>query len=224
MRRLAVGGFSVVLLLGLCGCYMPFGVAYPAVSYTPSAPIDPAQTHEIRAFRVNFEENHKSANQADWVKCDFQEIDLRERQEVPSQLLVGLNYSWGWYFFPGSGQAYKGSVRTSDKWVRVRLYRRGFRTIELSPDDEENTRIEWQHARDREEQEEAIDKLTGVKQDFMGRLLPGSTSPEHKLFLQFAIEEYEHVAKSIEDENAAKAKLRFHLLKKADDLRAILEK
>ena len=146
MRRIAVGGFAAVLVVGLCGCYMPFGIAYPTVSYTPTVPIDPETTSQIRAFRVDFTESHRSLNQADWVKCEFQEIDVSARQDVPAQVTAGITYFSGLYFFPGPGVPYKGSVRSSDEWMRVRLYRRGFQTIELGPDDMATMRLEWERA------------------------------------------------------------------------------
>ena len=78
--------------------------------------------------------------------------------------------------------------------------------------------------RDASELEEAIDKLVGVKKDFLGHLQPGSTSAKHQLFLQFAADEYERLANSIEDDGAANGKLRVRVLKKAEALRQLAVK
>jgi hypothetical protein len=223
MRRIAATVLGACLLLGACGCLMPFGVAYPNVSYTPSVPTG-ADPGEVRAFRVDFVESKHSLNKANWLKCEFQEIDMSSRNEVPSQLTTGISYSWALYFFPGTVESYRGSLRSHDEWVRVRLYRRGFKTIELGPDDPSDMRLDWSPAVDLADRHEAIDKLVGVKNDFLGFLFPGSKSQEHKAFLLFAAGEYENLANSLNDGNAEQAKARVHLLKKIKELRLIAGK
>jgi hypothetical protein len=220
MRRIAATTLGICLLLGACGCLMPFGIAYPTVSYTPSVATG-ADAGEVRAFRVDFVESRHSLNQAEWLKCEFQEIDMSSRNEVPSQLTTGISYAWALYFFPGTVESYKGSLRSHDEWVRVRLYRRGFKTIELGPDDSGDMRLDWLLVADNADREEAIDKLVGAQKDFLGHLFPGSKSPKHNAFLRFAADEYQNLANSLDDNNAAQAKLRVHLLKKIKDLRLI---
>jgi hypothetical protein len=217
MRWIAATTLCSCLMLGVCGCLMPFGIAYPTVSYTPSVSID-AETGEVRAFRVDLAESRHSQNQAEWLKCEFQEIDMSSRKEVPSQLTTGISYAWALYFFPGTTEAYKNSLRSHDEWVRVRLYRCGYKTIELGPDDSGDMRLDWLPVRDNAEQEEAIDKLVGVQKDFLGHLYPGSKSPKHSAFLHFAADEYQSLANTLNDGNAADARLRVHLMKKIDEL------
>jgi hypothetical protein len=220
MRRIAATTLGIALLLGASGCLMPFGVAYPTLSYTPSVSTC-ADAGEVRAFRVDFVESRHSLNQAEWLKCEFQEIDMSSRSEVPGQLTTGVSYAWALYFFPGAVESFKGSMRSHDEWVRVRLYRRGFKTIELGPDDSSDMRLDWSPVADDADREEAIDKLAGVHKDFLGYLLPGSKSPKHNAFLRFAADEYQNLADSLDGGNAAQARLRVHLLKKIKELRLI---
>ncbi len=220
MRRIAATTLGAGLLLGASGCLMPFGIAYPTVSYTPSVSTG-ADAGEVRAFRVDFAESRHSPNQAEWLKCEFEEIDMSSRKEVPSQLTTGISYAWALYFFPGTTEAYKNSLRSHDEWVRVRLYRRGYKTIEIGPDDSGDMRLDWLLVRDNADREEAIDKLAGVQKDFLGHLYPGSKSPQHIAFLHFAAEEYQNLANSLGDSNAADARLQVHLRKKINELRRL---
>jgi hypothetical protein len=199
---------------------MPFGVAYPTVSYTPSVSTG-ADAGAVRAFRVDFVESRHSLNHAEWLKCEFQEIDMSSRSEVPGQLTTGISYAWALYFFPGTVNSYKGSMRSHDEWVRVRLYRRGYKTVEIGPDDSGDMRLDWSPVADDADRAEAIDKLVGVQNDFLGHLFPGAKSPKHSAFLHFAADEYQNLADSLDGSNAAQAKLRVHLLKKIKELRRI---
>jgi hypothetical protein len=219
MRRSGLAIVAASLLLGFCGCALPVGIAYPTLSYTPSVGTDEDSAKDLHAFRVNFVEKKLAAKQDDAIKCDFAEINLTSKGEVPGQKVTGVSYHWAMYFLPGSTEPLNGKVHTFDKWVRVRLYRRGFKTIEIGPDTSRTEPIDWVIAENDNEREDAVDDLVGVKRNSYKHLLPGSTSESQKTFLLFAQAEYEHLASRIKEDSLVNREARWRLTHKAERFR-----
>jgi hypothetical protein len=146
---------------------------------------------------------------------DFEEADryvLSAMTVLPTghvypQVRVGLDYGWRANFIALS------YFRHTHQTMLVRLYRRGYRTIEAESWDVA-PELTWQPAVGREEQEKAVDALfstwkTDERSQLMHslhaadpprsaelfcRLAPGSTSTEHHNALRFAAVEYERLA------------------------------
>ena len=127
-------GALIVLACGLSGCFMPLGVAYPTLSYTPSVPISDDAVKDLHAFRVEFAESPHAKKPADRMQCRFSEIDLASKNSVPRQTTTGVSYYWALFFLPGSGEPSLNSAHSRDEWMRVRLYRQGFKTVEIGPE------------------------------------------------------------------------------------------
>lgn len=218
MRRNAAAALTLNVLLGLSGCYVPLGIAYPTLSYTPTVAIAADAARDLHAFRVDFVEAPHAAKPAQRFQCEFGEIDLSARNEVPGQTATGLRYFWGLFFLP-SGENYPNSVHSRDSHIRVRLYRRGFRTIEIGPDSDSDTALDWEPVDNYREREEAIDALLGVKSDSFVHLAPGHVSKKHEAFLHFAAEEYRQLANRLDETRADQLRIRIRALKKCERLR-----
>ena len=219
MRRIGSIVFAASISLGICGCMMPLGYAYPNFSRTPSMPIAEDVSREIHAFRLDFVRSKQQEKDDDGVKCEFREIDLSARKVIPSQTSAGISYFWGLYFFPSEANAFENSVRTHDKWVRVRLYRRGYETIELGPEHTGGDSLDWLPAVTGKEREEAIDHLLGSKKESIKHLEPGSRSKEHQAFFAFVADEYERLANTVSEDSWEHKRFRQQLFDKATRLR-----
>jgi len=199
---------------------MPVGYAYPTVSTTPSIPIGDASPRDFHVFRVDFVELHHVSHPEDSDRCTFQELDLSARKEIPRQTSVGFAYWMALYAIPSAGEQFRGSERSYDKWVHVRIYRRGYKTIEISPSTSEKS-LKWELARSDEDREEAIDQLIGIEKNSLRHLEPGSRSPKHEAFLRFAAREYNDLARSIDEQNLDQIGLRTRMFDKAVRLRGL---
>ncbi len=218
MRRNASAALALSCLLGLSGCYVPLGIAYPTLSYTPTVAIPADAVKELYAFRVDVVESPHAAKPAKRTQSVFSEIDLAARNEVPGQMAAGLRYYWGLFFLP-SGDSYPKGVHSRDTHIRVRLYRRGFKTIEIGPDSDRDTALDWEAVDNHREREEAIDDLLGVKGDSFVHLAPGRVSKKHELSLRFAAEEYLDLARMLDKTKADQLRIHTRALKKFERLR-----
>ena len=219
MRRIASAALAAGLLLGLGGCYLPLGIAYPTLSYTPTVTVPDEGAKDVHAFRVAIVESPRAVKPADKMRCQFTEIELDARNEVPGQVATGISYYWALYFVPGDGeQAYPNSVHSREKRIRVRLYRRGFKTIEIGPDSSSDMKLDWEEVDNHLEQEQAIDELLGVKNDSFVHLAPGHVSKQHEAFLRFAADEYLHLSSLLDQSKAEQMRARTRILKKYDQV------
>jgi hypothetical protein len=220
MRRFIVA-LAASACLGVCGCFMPLGVVYPTVSHTPSVPLKEEFAGDLHAFRIDFMEYVHAKKITEKLKCELSEIDLTKEHDVPSQTSTGLRYYWALFFVPGAADAMPGSVHSRDSWVRVRLYRRGFKTIEIGPDSTKESAEAWEKASDLKDLEEAIDALIGAKKDSLTHLPSGHTSRKHEDALNFAAAEYLQLVNCVPDLNAEQRRMRTRLLKKYNTLREL---
>jgi hypothetical protein len=220
MGRRALNSLIAGLLLCSCGCMMPLGVAYPTISSTPFIPIQEEIRREIHAFRVTFEESRRSKIPEEWDKCTFEELELK-KNEIPGQTTISISYEWSLYAVPGDFQPYQGSQHSFDKWVHVRVYRRGFKTLEITPAHSSKP-VDWEPVYTDEERAMAIDQLVGVQGNSIKHLKRGSVSPKHTAFIRYAITEYEELARSMKQEDVRQITLRNRLLETAANLRWLL--
>jgi hypothetical protein len=215
----------------LAGC-MPLGYAYPTVSYVRPVRVGPARD-EVKAFRVDIadEDNNMEVKEND--RYVLTPLRLHRDGSSDPQLKFAVTYGWLWNCVALS---YGGSTQRT---VLVRLYRPGYRTIEVQSW-QANEPLAWTEATMLEEQEEAIDELVSTwkttgehvqaqyaSQHFVPprepivflALAPGSTAPAHRAALQFAADEYERLLK-----DATKPDLHARLEEKAKTLRKLAAK
>jgi hypothetical protein len=120
-----------------------------------------------------------------------------------------------------------GPTETVRHVVRLRLYRPGFETIELTPQDQVEV-VAWKQASDLAAEAKAVDDLlhTDSRRVFLSNedkppsvciehILPGSASEGHRKALLFAASEYERLAGLAKDEQQK------HLLERSAQVRAL---
>jgi hypothetical protein len=225
LRRLFLGWVSLICLF-LPAC-MEVPVCIPELSYVAPVDLGKAAT-EVHAFRVdvrektvvNIDDNVKSAG-GGVSYYEFTPVSLSGRGTVSLQWDVSWAYGWRcfgiWNYWP--------SLTTHS--VAVRLYRRGYQTVELRPSEE--LLDDWTRAADLEAEEKAVDDLLGVSPlestspskpvKGIGAHSPpalefGTTSAGHRKTLLFAASEYEWLAHQLSDADAEDQAMRNRLLEK----------
>lgn len=224
MRRLCA-------LLGLlyAGC-MPLGYVIPSVSYVRPASVGAARD-QVRAFRVDVTDDANSVEIPEHDSYVLTPLPLNDDGSFEPQMKVSTDYGlllWGLSVNMGT---------TRHHTVRVRLYRPGYHTIELSSW-RDGERLLWTPAETQKEQEQAIDDLVSTwwtspmrfqvqyamqgagppREPLVFRFLaPGSTSEEHHEALCFAAGEYERLA-----QQATEPDMRSRLEEKAKSLRQLV--
>jgi hypothetical protein len=220
-------------LLGLlCAGCMPFGYVYPSISYVRPASVGGARA-QVRAFRVDVTDDDNCFAIPEGDSYVLTPLPLNEDGSFDPQLKVATDYGW---FLDAPAFMY-GSARHHS--VLVRLYRPGYRTLELTSwrSDE---RLHWIQAQTPQEQEQAIDDLVTTwrtspqhlqcqyamqsrdapRDPMLFRYLaPGSISDEHREALCFAAGEYERLTNEATD-----AKLRARVEEKARALRQLVNR
>jgi hypothetical protein len=180
---------SVILLapcLFAAGCLIPY--AYPKLSHTPSCDLK-QQANDVHAFRVDV----LSAKDLMTERAEYTLAEIAPRPDgsIPSQTRVTFEHGLGVILKLGEIHA-----------MRVRLYRPGYKLVELESWDSQD-KISWQPAADWQAQELAVDNLVGcpvlrhptVPGPSKSRdVLQPPTTPEAKQALVFAAGEYERVA------------------------------
>jgi hypothetical protein len=171
----------VPLVLACAAGCLPLFYAYPTFSYVPELGLD-SDHKDIAAFRVSITDDST----------------LPGRYRLAQLPIAGNGRVWG------QGQS---GINTGfgDKQVshtlQVRLYRRGYRLIDIHAWQGES--IQWTEADGSRARERAIDGLltpteaglhAARKNDPLGHLEPGSVSPQHRQALLFAAGEYEYLA------------------------------
>jgi hypothetical protein len=202
------------------GCTLPY--AYPKFSSTESIDLV-KQSADIHAFRVEAQGWMKE-NGVEMKDYCLSTIAITDEARVPSQFHVNLEYGLL------AVSAEKHTVGTTH-WSQVRLYRRGYQLIEMTPE-KRSARIEWMPAVGVVAQEKAVDDLLWPPSDervpqtlqrdkdkpWPGSLVgPGSLSSKHREALLFAAAEYERLLLVWGPKADAAAKER--LQRKAQELR-----
>jgi hypothetical protein len=216
----------------LAGC-MPLGYAYPTISYVPAARVGAARD-EVKAFRIDIVDDDNCFEIKEQDRYVLTPLPLHRDGSYDPQMKFGLTYGWMWNCI---ALTYGGST---ERTVMVRLYRPGYRTLEVRSWQKDGP-LQWTEAPMLEEQEEAIDDLVSTwrtagdhlqtrfaAQGFVPprepivfrSLAPGSAGgPHHCATLRFAASEYERLLK-----DATKPDLHNRLEEKAKALRQLAAK
>jgi hypothetical protein len=223
MRRLCG-----LLGLLLAGC-MPIGYAYPTISYIRPASVDAARD-EVCAFRVDVADDDNCFDLPEKDRYVLTPLPLHRDGSFDPQVKVAVDYGW---VLNCLALIYDSSTHHT---VLVRLYRRGYHTLELESWRKEG-RMQWTPAPTPQEREQAIDDLVSTWKTAPARLqnqyasqgfvpphepiifrylAPGSTSSEHQMALCFAADEYEQLLSEVSD-----PALRARLEEKAKTLRQL---
>jgi hypothetical protein len=189
----------------MAGC-APIGYAYPTVSYVPPVTLG-AERDEVTAFRVDVADDDNCFNIREKDEYVLHPLPLHRDGHIDPQMKLAVDYGWIWNWVSG---IYDGATRHT---VMVRLYRPGYRTIEIHSWQKKG-RVNWVPASSPEEREIAIDELISTwnttperLQNQIARtgfvpprdpfvfhyLAPGATLDEHQQALQFAAREYERL-------------------------------
>lgn len=184
-------------LLGLAGCLLPYCAR--SVNHLPPVDLN-CDPHEVHAFCVSITRQN--------VRDEgIKEIwELRQVEagpgKTPSQSKT--SYDFGLYAIsPGTAPGFLIDTTHS---LCLRLYRPGFKTVELDTVEPQG-KVTWEPAKDVLERETALDELFGLTPVIVPKgdpevtrtLEPGATSKEHKAALQFGIAEYAALAASMGD-------------------------
>ncbi len=246
-----LGGIALKRLLILAAFLMP-GCLTPNPSlskgnYVPDQQV-PNPDGNARAFRVDIEEMERPEPKARYTltQIPFDESDWLRYQYNPHPLTtvewIGQNRESG-------PTKYSSAKMQAECSVLVRVYRPGYRIIEIRPGDPNN---EWKWiAANIFDQEKAIEELLGVPrtEDRLGwwengplcpcsevagmmtsttlgdsGLLPGSASPKHRDVLLFGASEYDRLAVSFTADLATLQKFRDRLEWKAQRIREYAER
>jgi hypothetical protein len=220
-------------LLGLlmAGC-MPFGYAYPTVSYVRAVGVG-VPTDEVHAFRVDVADDDNSVDSPEKDEYVLHPLPLHEDGRFDPQVKLAVDYGW---MVTGTTLVYDGSTSHT---LLVRLYRRGYHTIEIESW-QKGDNLKWYPANTIEQREKAIDDLVSTwktspirvqnrlsRSEFLPPrdpivfryLAPGTTLDEHQRSLQFAASEYEQLLTEAVDDA-----LRSRLAAKSKELRQIAAK
>ena len=215
----------------IMGCLA--GYAYPTVGYISAVRVE-SPPDEIHAYRVDVTDKQNCFDCDEPDRYVFSPIRLNALGRVPSQTQVGLDY--GWVFYQGVFSYFGHTHRT----VLVRLYRPGWRTVEINSW-EKTSPVVWKKAQNLTIQEQAVDDLISTwKTDFLcfedpsdrenplrdqngfRGLAPGAASASHRQALLFAASEYDRLALLLVGDNSGQDQ-RKRLLDKSQWLRKIAE-
>lgn len=224
-RRNLVAHLGWLLVPPLFAGCVPIPYAYPTVSQVPAVQLGP-ERDEVHVFRVDIADDQSCVEFADKQRDHYvlSQVLTSPAGEVPSQKRVALESGWYWNLIAVSYQVH------THRTLCVRLYRPGFRTIELTPGDKPE-KIAWHEAIELAAQEKAVDDLlstngTNAWAQWKGgwgisQLDGGATSPAHKGALLFAAAEYERLAGKEQSLVEEFQGLRERLTRKANWLRAL---
>lgn len=229
LARWAALGVALLLCPLLSGCFAA-GAAWPSVAVTPPLQVS-AAADQVRAFRVDVVDAGATIEFHEPSVYTFREVPVAAGGWVVPQGKLACDYGWVFGSLPMSYWKVKQHT------VRVRLYRPGCQTVEVSawalPKD-----VKWTGVADLAGQEKAVDDLVSVGDtDGIGhltdakpdgwfvarRLADGSESPEHRKALLFAASEYERLAKTAPDNEKSRS-VRDRMEKKAAWLRTLAAK
>jgi hypothetical protein len=204
--RWGVGvGICCICLVSL-GC-LQVPVCIPEMNTVPA--VGPTgKGDEVFAFRVDVTDRaeiKESRNARTPSKAENVESFALSRMPVSTSGMTSaqtsLTCATGWYTV--GFWNYFNSLTTHS--IAVRLYRRGYETIELRPG-QAPRELRWVEAVDVAAQEKAVDDLLGISpleserplsETQQRRLEPGTTSPAHRDALTFAAREYERLAHAV---------------------------
>jgi hypothetical protein len=229
-RRCFIAGVSLACL-SLPAC-MEVPLCIPEMSYV--GPVDPGcPSTNLHAFRVDVTEKDvvdidDSYNAVCGGVAYYELTPLQLSGRGTTSLQMALSCAYGWRYV---GIWDHWPTRTTHS-VAVRLYRRGYKTVEMRPG-QSMPELEWTEVADLPDQEKAIDDLLGVSPlqstspvkpiKTSGFRSPpalelGTRSSGQREALLFAAGEYERLAASTDPEERS---IRARLLDKARCLKEL---
>ncbi|MFL5339794.1 MAG: hypothetical protein ACJ8F7_06460 [Gemmataceae bacterium] len=158
MRRpapLARLSASFLLLPALGGCLG--GYVYPTATYIPRVPVGQPAADQVHAFRFDIRDYSGSVDLSGGDEYLMHELPLNVRGNVPAQTMVGLGHGW-WGVYHTLG--YRQRMNPT---MRVRLYRRGYETVQVGPWDWHG-QVEWKPVDTLAGREKAIDDLISTRE------------------------------------------------------------
>lgn len=150
-------------LLGLllAGC-MPIGYVYPTISYVRPTSVGAARD-EVAAFRVDIVDDENYFDTTEKDRYVLTPLPLNLDGSFEPQMKVGVDYGW----VMNCVAAIYGS--NTHHTVMVRLYRRGYHTLEVASWRKEGA-LRWKAAETPDEREQAIDELVSTWRTSPARL------------------------------------------------------
>ncbi len=200
---------------------MELPYAVPHVEHIPALKVE-SEPAEVHAFRVETLQGY--TNSAVWQTyyghCSLRELPLPQNGRLPAQTEVVLATGTIPLVLPGwCGCGGACEYRS----ILVRLYRRGYETIEVEPGDKR--KLVWRKVSDVLDRERAIDQLLGstdltwpLKPDLTGLIRLHAGNKDHNKVLRFAAGEYDMLALDL-PQDAQSIELRDRLKLKAKSLR-----
>lgn len=195
MKLTPVRWIALGCLLGVAGCLVP----YCARSVSQLPPVDlNCDPHEVHAFCVSVTRLN-SRDEISKERWALRELEAGRRQTASQSK---TSYDFGVFAIsPGTAPGFLIDTTHS---LRLRLYRPGFKTVDLEAVEPQG-KVFWEPAADALARETALDDLFGLKpvvgakgEALVERVLePGSKSKEHLAALQFGIEQYTALAASL---------------------------
>ncbi len=195
-RIVCVLGSAFVGLTSLVGC-VPFFYAYPSVSRVPQVTLD-APCQDVHAFRVDVQDEQNCVEYGETDRYLLSRVQILGGR-VPGQTKAGLAHGRGWNCIALIFH------RHTEPAVLLRLYRPGYRLVEIRSNEPEVS-VNWEPAAGAATREAAIDALLSSRStrtyppprdtphpEFHG-LAPGSASKQHRQVLLFAAAEYQRLA------------------------------
>jgi hypothetical protein len=190
------------IALAQAGCFA--GYAYPTLDHVSGVRVD-APPDEVFVVRADHRIVLGSQNYCPSAGTRCRLRPLPTGEVVPAQFGVGLARRfcfWGPMF---GGSDYRGHK------VTVRLYRRGYETVELLPWDYP-AGVAWKPATALYDQVRAIDRLIDPSPGTAGYSSsselpqrPGSVAEGHRRVLLFAADEYDRLARQLPDDADGRA-------------------
>jgi hypothetical protein len=231
IRKSLVG--TSLLLLGAAACFPIFllgcfTIPYPSLMYVPSVSMGSA-LQEAHCFRAEVTAVHHGIFSSKDDDLLLEELPISQSGRVDGQFRLSID---------SSRQRLMGGPVKQLHEVRLRLYRPGYQTVEITSKDDLDT-VTWTSAPDSAAQEQAVDDLLALAvhdysrpkdepvkpADFsLARVQSGSASAEHRKALLYCASEYERLATQAcpVGEEARSAPSR--LLNKAEQIRELAAK
>ena len=155
IARLSALAAALLLLPALSGCLG--GYVYPTANYIPRIPLGTPAADEVHAFRFDIRDYSGSIDLSGGDEYLMHELPLTARGTVPAQAEIRLGHGWwGVYHTLGYQQRMNPTIR-------VRLYRRGYETVQIGPWNWRGP-IDWKPVNTLEAREKAIDDLISTKE------------------------------------------------------------